>query len=54
MIAFVLLLQLLMVIVAYLIIMFRKYRKLKKKLEYHKGQEEAQDLLNSFMTNSNK
>lgn len=29
--------------------MFRKYNKLKKKLEYFKGQEEAQDLLNSFL-----
>lgn len=47
-----LLLQIMMVIIAYLIIMFRKYRKLKKKLEFLKGQEEAQDLLNSFLLNS--
>lgn len=51
-IVFVLLLQAMMIIIAYLVIMFRKYRKLKKKLEFLKGQEEAQDLLNSFLVNN--
>lgn len=51
-VVFVLLLQIMMVIIAYLVIMFRKYRKLKKRLEFLKGQEEAQDLLNSFLLNN--
>jgi heme/copper-type cytochrome/quinol oxidase subunit 2 len=50
----VLLLQILILIIAYLVIMLRKYRKLKKKMEYYKGQEEAQDLLNSFLVGSGK
>jgi hypothetical protein len=53
-VVFVLLLQILILIIAYLVIMLRKYRKLKKKMEYYKGQEEAQDLLNSFLVGNGK
>ena len=53
-VVFVLLLQILILIIAYLVIMLRKYRKLKKKMEYYNGQEEAQDLLNSFLVGNGK